>query len=71
MTRLVGKTVRLMRQLNTGAWTKLADVKTDDYGYLDYTYTLAEAGVNSFRAEWDGDATYVGCGSKAVKSLAR
>jgi len=71
MKRLSGKTVRLMRQLNTGAWTKVADVTTDSFGYLDYTYTLAEVGVNSFRAEWDGDAVYAGCDSKAVKSFAR
>jgi len=58
---LANKTVRLMRQLGVGGWTKVADVTTNPYGEAVYTYTLVDAGTNNFRYEWDGDATYTGC----------
>lgn len=68
---LVGKLVRIMRQLNTGAWTKIGEVRTGGVGQVVFPYTLTAPRVNSFRCEWDGDVIYEGCDSKAVKSFVR
>lgn len=64
------RSIRIMGRLGAGVWAKVTDATTDASGYVkvagaDYWYTLGYSGTNTFRLEWDGDATYLGCESKA------
>lgn len=67
MVVLTNKPVRVMGRLDTGAWTKLADLKTGGVGQVAYKYRLVSRGVNTFRVEWDGDAEYAGATTTEAK----
>ena len=67
---LPGKTVKIMRKINNGAYAVFDTLVTDSTGHILKTYTLADVGVNTFKLVFDGDALYSGC-SKEAKTLAQ
>jgi len=64
------KTVRLMKRVNTGAWTEIAKVSTGTSGIFEWKGTLSPAGTHTYQWIFDGDDEYEGC-AKAVRLFAR
>jgi len=67
---LPGRTVKIMRKIDTGAFTVFDTVTTDTTGKILKTYTLTDVGVNTFKLVFDGDSLYSGC-SKEAKTFAK
>jgi len=68
---LPGRTVKIMRKLDTGAYAVFDTVTTDSAGLIPVKwYTLTDVGVNTFKLVFDGDSLYSGC-SKEAKTFAK
>lgn len=69
MMTIDGKRHIVHHRVDTGAWETIKD-ETTPSNSTDTLYTITNAGVHVFYAEFLGDAEYEGC-RKAAKSFAR
>jgi len=56
-----GKTIVVRHKVGTGAYESISWPVTDENSNFALNYTLVEAGVHTFQAEFGGDDAYEGC----------
>jgi len=59
------------RAQGEGIWDTLTDLKTDQNGLFSHDWSPSTAGVNEFKAEWNGDDAYQGSTSNTILVAAK